>query len=103
MWPDLEHEKGDPRGSMDLGDGYLLQGPKDISLYLLSPLERTALSEFFGDLDTDQMSVLRWGRLGIPTEQIARSHWKEMDRCSDMARTDRNVKVTRFIIMWVAN
>jgi hypothetical protein len=97
MWPDLEETKEDPRGSIDLGDGYLLLGPKDISPHLLSPPEQTALSQFFDNLDTDQQTVFRWGRLGIPSEQVARSRYKEVDRCFDMARMDRNVKVSRFI------
>jgi hypothetical protein len=91
MWPDLERKKDDPRGSMDLGDNYLLLEPKDSSPCHLSPAEQTALDSYF--IGIDHQSIYRWGRLQIPTEQIARSKWKEMERCSDMARTDRNVKV----------
>lgn len=97
MWPELEQTKGNPRGSMELGDAYLLLGPKDVSLHELSLPGQVALHEFFGDMDINRQHVYRWGRLGIPTEQIARSAWKEVDRCSDMARTDRNVKVRRLI------
>ena len=97
MWPELQKTKGDPRGSKDLGDDYLLLGPKDTSLYQTSPAEQAALETFFSGHpdaeDIDRQSVYRWGRLKIPTEQIARSRWKEMELCSDMARTDRNVKV----------
>ena len=32
MWPDFEPEKENPRGSIELGDGYLLLGPKDTTL-----------------------------------------------------------------------
>jgi hypothetical protein len=91
MWPDLERKKDDPRGFMDLGDNYLLLEPKDSSPCHLSPAEQTALDSYF--IGIDHQSIYRWGRLQIPTEQIARSKWKEMERCSDMARTDRNVKV----------
>ena len=101
MWPDLEQAKGDPHGSMDLGDNYLLLGPKDTSSYHLLPDERAALEEFFSGYpdaqDVDRQTVYRWGRLGIPTDQVARSRWKELERCSDMARTDRNVKVRESI------
>lgn len=97
MYPDFEKTKGDPRGSRDLGNGYLLLGPKDTTLYPVSPVERIALDDFFsGRLDAgdiDRQTVYRWGRLKIPTGQIARSRWKELERCSDMARTDRNIKV----------
>jgi len=97
MWPDLEKPKDNPRGSMELGDNYILLGPKDISPYRLSPPERTALDQFFGNLDVDRQSVYRWGRLRIPTEQTARSRWKELERCSDMARADRIIKVRDLI------
>ena len=93
MWPDLERSKTNPRGSMDLGDDYLLLGPKDVSPHPLSHTEQTALGDFFGNLDIDQESVYRWGCLKIPTEQIARSRWKETEWCSDMACMDHNIKV----------
>ena len=93
IWPDLETIADNPRGSMKLGDGYLLLGPKDISPYEPSAPEQMALDRFFNDFDLDRQPVYRWGRLKIPTEQIARFRWKEMERCSDMSRTDRNIKV----------
>ena len=89
MYPDFEDQKGDPRGSKDLGNGYLLLGPKDTTLYHVSPAEQTTLDDFFsgqpGAEDIDQQTVYRWGRLKLPTEQVARSRWKELERCSDMA------------------
>jgi hypothetical protein len=99
MWPDFEKTKNPPRGYRDLGDGYLLLSPKDTDPHHISPPERTAFEDFFRDQsENDQQSILfRWGRLQIPTTQIARSTWKEMDRCSDMTRTDRNVKVREII------
>ena len=97
MWPELDESKKDPRGSICLGDGYLLLGPKDSNLHRLPQSEKEALEYFFSDYlddgNIDRSSVYRCGRLKIPTEQIARSRWKESERCSDMARTDRNVKV----------
>ena len=102
MWPDFEKTKGDPRGSEDLGDGYLLLGPKDTTSCNISPTEQAAIESFFsgcqGAEDVDGRSVYRWGRLKIPTEQIARSRWKELERCSDMSRTDRNVKVRELML-----
>ena len=98
MWPDLEKPKGAPKGSKDLGNGYVLLGPKETTPYHPSPYERTALNIFFPqDHAEDHPSIFRWGRLQLPTEQIARSRWKEVKRCSDMARTDRNVKVRESI------
>jgi hypothetical protein len=97
MWPDFENPKSDPTGSLNLGDGYLLLRPRDTSPHNLSPSEQTAIDGFFlnhPDVeDNTQQTVYRWGRLKTPTEQIARSRWKELERCSDMARTDRNIKV----------
>jgi hypothetical protein len=94
MWPEFDKTKDAPKGSNDLGNGCILLTPKDTSPYHLSPLEQAAFDVFLlGHPGDNQQSVYRWGRLQIPTEQIARSRWKEMERCSDMARTDRNVKV----------
>jgi len=99
MWPELEKTKGDPQGSRDLGDNYLLLGPKDTTPYYVLPTEQEALDTFFSGYpdaeDVDRQAVYRWGCLRVPTTQVARSRWKELDRCSDMARTDRNVKVRK--------
>ena len=101
MWPDFEKAKANPQGSKDMGDNYLLLGPKDSSPHHLLPTEQAALDQFASghpdSRDVDRHTVYRWGRLGIPTEQVARSHFKELERCSNMARTDRNVKVRRLI------
>ena len=100
MWPSFEKTKDDPRGSIDLGDGYLLLGPKEnAGPHHITPREEAALDAFLSghqdSEDVNRKSVYRWGRLKLPTEQIARSRWKELERCSAMARTDRNVKVVR--------
>ena len=100
MWPEFEKMKGDPSGSMDLSNGYLLLGPKDTMLYCVSPVEQTVLDGFFssqpGTDNINQQAIYRWGRLRVPTGQIARSRWKELERCSDMAQTDCNIKVCDF-------
>ena len=101
IWPDFEEKKGDPRGSKDLGDNYLLLGPKDTSSYQIPPNEWPAFEVFFsghpGLESTNRHAIYRSGRLRLPTKQIARSRWKEVERCSDMARTDRNLKVRGLI------
>ena len=101
MWPDFEQDLGDPRGSINLGDGYLLLGPKDTKPYKFSRKEQAALDDFSLQVpDNDNINQdnnYRWGRLKIPTGQIARSRWKELERCSDMAQADRNVKVCNLI------
>src|SRR5258708_30943730 len=81
MWPDFLPQKGDPRGSRDLGDGYLLLGPKDTSPYEVSHKEQDAINVFFPTYldDNNRDAVYRWGHLKIPTEQIARSRFKELE------------------------
>ena len=97
MWPDFERTRDKPRGSKELGDGYLLLGPKDISPYNVLPAEQTVIEAFFSSYpeadDINIYTICQWGHLQLPSEQVARSRWKELERCSDMARTDRNVKV----------
>ena len=98
IWPDLEDEQSNLRGSIEVGNGYLLLGPKDTTPHTLSTAERRAVVEFFpNDKDNNQDSVYQWARLQIPTEQTARSRWKEEEHCSDMSRTDHNIKVHGFI------
>jgi hypothetical protein len=97
IWPELEYKQGDPRGSIDIGDSYLLLGPKDERPYKLTAGEQSALKKFHLETTGHESilgtSVYRWGRLRIPTEQVARSYWKEVIRSSKTARSDRNVKV----------
>ena len=102
IWPSFDRAMRNPHGSIDLGDGYLLLGPReDSSARLLTANEEEALGIFCsGRQDSENVnrtSVYRWGRLKLPTEQIVRSVWKELERCSNMARTDRNIKVCDFI------
>ena len=84
IWPSFEKATQNPYGSIDLGDGYVLLRPADESeLYELTCKEREALEVFCsGRQDSegvDRRSVCRWGRLKLPTEQIARSVWKELE------------------------
>jgi len=101
MWPEIESNRGELRGSLNLGQGYILLTPKDMKVYQLSPTEKAALDTFYSNLPTPEnpqrRSIYRWGRLDIPTEQTARSSWKEVDRTSTAARTDRNLKVRDLI------
>jgi len=98
MWPTFKRTKEDPRGSLDVGDKYLLLGPKDPRAHHLSDDEYTALEDFYSGLGSvPKTTVYRWARLRIPTGQITRSYWKEVTRTSRTARTDRNVKVSDLI------
>lgn len=46
MWPEFQKEEHNPRGSEDLGEGYLLLGPKDASLHYIPPAEHAAFENF---------------------------------------------------------
>ena len=102
IWPLFEKETKNPYGSINLGDGYILLRPADESgLHYLTCKEGEVLDAFCsGRQDSegvDRRSVYQWGRLKLPTEQTARSVWKEVERCSDMVRTNHNVKVGNLI------
>ena len=100
MWPSFERTQKDPRGSIDIGDGYILLGPKDTKPHYLSDAEQDALDSFYSGLGSinSRRSIYRWSRLQTPTGQPARSYWKEVERSrTTAARTDRNVKVRDLI------
>ena len=102
LWPSIERVKKAPRGSIDIGSGYVLLGPKDAQPYLLSTAEKDAYNLFHSNLGPITMrSVYRWARLQIPNGQIACSFWKEVVRTSNGAWTDRNVKVCALILIYV--
>ena len=98
IWPELETEAKSPCGSIEFGNRYLLLGPKDDKPHNLSQTEQAAVQSFYSNIPNHEgvppKVVYRWGRLRILTEQIARSHWKEVDRSSRVAQTDRNLKVS---------
>lgn len=96
IWLELDSTKKDPHGSIDIGQGYILLGPKDEKPHQLSGAEQTAFDGFYSGFPGPRLvtprSIYRWGRLQLPTEQVARSYWKEVVRSSRTARTDRNLK-----------
>ena len=72
MWPSLERTKQDPRGSIDIGSGYLLLGPKDTTPYQLSTAEKDSLNNFYSNTrSVPRRSIYQWARLRIPTGQVA--------------------------------
>ena len=101
VWPELKKPNNNPQGLKDLGEDYLLLGPKDMCLYHLSQGEQRALDTFFsgypGAKDINQCTVHRWGHLKLPNGQVTRSQWKEAECCSDMLQMDCNVKVRGLI------
>ena len=72
MYPSFEQVAKDPCGSIDIGDGYLLLGPKDVKHYHLSDAEQQALAIFYSKLGTvPRRSIYQWARLQIPGGQVA--------------------------------
>ena len=47
IWPELESEAKKPHGSIEVGDGYLLLGPKDDRPYNLTQGEQDAVRRFY--------------------------------------------------------
>ena len=50
LWPSLERVKKDPRGSIDIGSGYILLGRKDTQPHLFSTAEKDAFNLFYSNL-----------------------------------------------------
>jgi hypothetical protein len=97
MVPDFDpDEQKEPRGSVDLGDGYSLRRARDESPHHLDGDAGRVIEEFLEENNgpmTGSLGVVRWARLSLPNGQIARSLWKESRRPLNKLRTSRNVKV----------
>ena len=99
MIPDFDSDEKNPvRGSMDIGDGYILHRARDDRAHKIPDPESAAVRSYC----ERQGSVLnhnwtpriqRWARLQLPTGQIARSAWKEKQKALTEGRMSRNVKV----------
>ncbi|KJA24703.1 hypothetical protein HYPSUDRAFT_135758 [Hypholoma sublateritium FD-334 SS-4] len=95
-----------PRGSIDLGDGYILLRAQDRYERLMHPQEATALLHFFDTTAAARSlvnrywcpKVTRWARLRLPNGQVARSRWKECLKPLGKLRTARNVKNSIFTL-----
>jgi hypothetical protein len=98
MIPDLEPEKGPPRGSKDLGNGYRLLRARDTVARWPPAPDQDAIRTFLVQANIDDppdsvYKVRRWARLALPNGQIARSRWKERERELENIRMARNVQV----------
>lgn len=91
-----------PRGSVDLGDGYVLLRAMDTCRRVITQPEEAALKDYLSripECDPDllddrwETTVVRWARLRLPNGQIARSAWKESLKPLEKVRMARNVKV----------
>lgn len=90
-----------PRGSIDLGDGYILLRAADRSPRGVTEQEAKALTDFAHQNPQYGANaqwfrcpkVIRWARVALPTLQIARSTWSETDR-RRTPRKSSNIKVS---------
>ncbi|KIK16631.1 hypothetical protein PISMIDRAFT_15704 [Pisolithus microcarpus 441] len=90
--PELDDRiKGDPTGSVNLGEGYVLLRKRDKRPWLLTGEEARIISEFIGHGQPIHR-FKRWARLRLPNGQIARSLWRERLKPVTQVRISRNVK-----------
>jgi hypothetical protein len=88
-----------PRGSKDIGDGFILLRAKDKALRAMRHCERLAFADYLKNTHAVQVpdhwspEVVRWARLRLPNGQVARSAWKEKLKPLEKVRMARNVKV----------
>ena len=102
----LGSDKQLPRGSIDLGNDYVLLRAQDqmrsmrkceaeaLITYLTDQCHINILTATSGSSPEDWCpNIARWARLRLPNGQIARSRWKEAVKPLDKIRISRNVKV----------
>ena len=103
LLPDLEPDTPVlPRGSVDLGNGYVLLRARDATGTVLDGEPTTVIRAFLvtesehGELPLGwHPHYIRWACLRLPNLQIAHCAWKEMARMSsaERVRRSRNIKV----------
>jgi len=86
----MDDEPQPPKGSEDVGNGYIFLRPRDRYSIQLEGLEKDILSEKFGIT-----RVQRWGRMQLPNGQVARSLFSENRWVSINQLVSCNVKVTK--------
>ncbi|KAI0308679.1 hypothetical protein OF83DRAFT_1073149, partial [Amylostereum chailletii] len=101
MVPNLVPPPGPPRGSEVLGDGYILLRAMDTCSHVVCDSEVAAFTRYMQDelrwSDAEVArwdgSVVRWARLRLPSEQVARSHWKESEKGMENVRISCVIKL----------
>ncbi|KAJ6468529.1 hypothetical protein C8R47DRAFT_1078323 [Mycena vitilis] len=98
MIPDLEPVEKLPRGSEDLGDGYVLLRAKDEYNQVIHGAQGDAIQDYLEAVTGEaspanfRPSLQRWARLRLPNGQIARCAWKEKQKALNKVRMSRNVQ-----------
>lgn len=99
LYPEFGTKEVNPRGSIELRNGYLLLRARDKKPYQISDSdELDAVQSFFtkrGMPVSD--SITRWARLQLPTGDKVRSAWKEIENKN--TRNSRNVQVRYYYFM----
>ena len=97
IMPELDSPpKALPRGSIDLGNGYVLLCKR--SKYPVSPDD--ILTQLLRNYLPGTQNIPRfdkWAWLLLPNGQIARSAWRESLKSADNLRVSRNVKVRQLL------
>lgn len=99
MFPELENEKGPPRASHSIGNGYRLLAAHNGIQHRLHDCELVAfvkLLEQEGERVPARWTtkVERWAQLQLPNGQIARSAWKEGRKALENLQISCMVKVS---------
>ncbi|KAG1851567.1 hypothetical protein C8R48DRAFT_612469 [Suillus tomentosus] len=90
MLPQFDHaENLHPRGSRDLGNGYILLTKSDKKPVVVNGLQSAAIADFLG---RPSPKFCRWARLHLPNGQIARSAWTETQKSPEDVCMARNIK-----------
>ena len=98
MFPSISSISSLPSGSISLDSGYALLGAKDKNPHTLTPNLSQLIYNYLTAVgvvlpESQALKLIRWARLKLPNEQIARSLWKEKEKPYDRLRKARNVKV----------
>jgi hypothetical protein len=109
MLPELDPDDHKlPRGSVDLGDSYVLLRAKGRSAQDVKRAEADAIKSYIQKMgvpeqeyDQGDPRIVRWARLRLPNGQIARLAWKEKLKPLARLRTSRNVKVSRLRLITI--
>ncbi|KAF8074614.1 hypothetical protein FPV67DRAFT_1408292 [Lyophyllum atratum] len=105
-FPALDRHKEDslPRGSLDIGDGYVLLRAKEKYPRYIDGHEGRVVKEYIVEAEAKLGNnpsaewigpkVARWARLRLPTGQVARCAWKENNKALEKLRRARCVKIS---------
>ncbi|KAJ7575373.1 hypothetical protein C8J56DRAFT_1172215 [Mycena floridula] len=90
MHPELDKTATprNPKGSFDVGGGYLHLRKRSKHPELLTGRELNKVEEVFG-----LRKLTKWGRLRLPNQQTIRSLWVEKPRAKSKSRISRMVKI----------